>query len=72
MKQTCVTALLLWLMLAGLCRGQGKNRLGVVVAPLASSFVQYQPSGTTINFGISTGLSYERLLTPHIATAVGR
>ena len=71
MKQTCVTALLLWLMLAGLCRGQGKNRLGVVVAPLASSFVQYQPSGTTINFGISTGLSYERLLTPHIGIEVG-
>ncbi len=33
MKQTYVTALLLWLMLAGVCRGQGKNRLRVVVAP---------------------------------------
>ena len=71
MKQTYVTALLLWLMLAGVCRGQGKNRLGVIVAPLACSFVQYQPSGTTINLGISTGLSYERLLTPHLGIEVG-
>ncbi|MBK9461817.1 MAG: hypothetical protein IPN94_20910 [Sphingobacteriales bacterium] len=33
MKQTYVTALLLWLMLAGVCRGQGKDKLKMLVAP---------------------------------------
>ena len=56
MKHKFLTAFLLWAMLAGYCRGQGQNRVGVVLAPLVSSFVQYQPSGTTINFGVSTTL----------------
>ena len=71
MKHKFLTALLLWVILAGYSRGQGQNRVGVVVAPLATSFVQYQPSGTTINFGISTGLTYERLLGSHIGIEVG-
>ena len=64
MKQTYVTALLLWLMLAGVCRGQGHNRFGVITT------VQTKWNGYPFplwRLGIGTGVSYRLQLNKKIS-----
>lgn len=56
MKQTYVTALLLWLMLAGVCRGQGQNRFGVIVAAQTKTSGSLSPLWL---IGTGVGISYQ-------------
>ncbi|MBP7534833.1 MAG: hypothetical protein KA783_10335 [Chitinophagales bacterium] len=60
MKQTYVTALLLWLMLAGVCRGQGQNRFGGTVQTSLVPCFNCNP-----HFALALGLQYQRYLNKH-------
>ncbi len=60
MKQTYVTALLLWLMLAGVCRGQGQNRFGGTVQTSLVPCFNCNP-----HFALGLGLQYQRYLNKH-------
>lgn len=56
MKQTYVTALLLWLMLAGVCRGQGKHNWGITAYPQIAIGQGYYK---VLGGGAGVGINYE-------------